>query len=123
MNDEMLQIEFGKRIAECRRERQFTQEELAYRVGITPQTLSQYERGRRYPDVTILRSLCGILDISADYLLGIERRKITEDDNSRIQDEIWRNLRTSLDTLKIVMGNNQNGNHSLRAGDSGQKAL
>ncbi|MBO5278006.1 MAG: helix-turn-helix transcriptional regulator [Lachnospiraceae bacterium] len=57
MNNETIQIGIGKRIAECRREKQLTQDELANRLGVTAQALSQYERGLRYPDVGILKSL------------------------------------------------------------------
>lgn len=104
MNQETAQLEIGKRIAECRRERKLTQEELANRVGVTAQALSQYERGLRYPDVGILRSLCQTLNAGADYLLGLEDKKITEFDDPQIQNEIWWNLRHSLDPLAIEFG-------------------
>ncbi len=35
----------GKRIAECRRSKGFTQDELANRLGVTPQALSKWEKG------------------------------------------------------------------------------
>ena len=35
----------GKRIAESRRSAGFTQEELANRLGVTPQALSKWEKG------------------------------------------------------------------------------
>lgn len=104
MNQEITQLEIGKRIAECRRERKLTQEELANRVGVTAQALSQYERGLRYPDIGILRSLCQALSAGADYLLGLEDKKITEFDDPQIQNEIWWNLRHSLDPLAIEFG-------------------
>lgn len=104
MNQEITQLEIGKRIAECRRERKLTQEELANRVGVTAQALSQYERGLRYPDIGILRSLCQALTAGADYLLGLEDKKITEFDDPQIQNEIWWNLRHSLDSLAIEFG-------------------
>lgn len=104
MDQEMTQLEIGKRIAECRRERKLTQEELANRVGVTAQALSQYERGLRYPDVGILASLCNVLNAGADYLLGLEDKKMTEFDDPQIQNEIWWNLRHSLDPLAIEFG-------------------
>lgn len=104
MNQEITQLEIGKRIAECRRERKLTQEELANRMGVTAQALSQYERGLRYPDIGILRSLCQALSAGADYLLGLEDKKITEFDDPQIQNEIWWNLRHSLDPLAIEFG-------------------
>ena len=38
-------VEIGKRIAESRRNAGFTQEELANRLGVTPQALSKWETG------------------------------------------------------------------------------
>ena len=104
MKDEITQLEIGKRIAECRRDKQLTQDELANRIGITAQALSQYERGIRYPDVAILKALCVSLGVSADYLMGLKDSRINEIDDTEIEKEIWWNLRNSLDALSIVFG-------------------
>jgi len=96
--------EIGKRIAEYRRERKLTQEELANRIGISAQALSQYERGMRYPDIEILKSLCTVLGVSSDYLIGLKETKINEIDDVEIEKEIWWNLRNSLSALSIVFG-------------------
>jgi len=104
MKDEITQLEIGKRIAECRRDKKLTQDELANRIGITAQALSQYERGMRYPDVAILKALCVSLGVSADYLVGLKDSKINEIDDTEIEKEIWWNLRNSLDALSIVFG-------------------
>ena len=63
-------VEIGKRIAESRRSAGFTQEELANRLGVTPQALSKWEKGASSPDLEMLISLCDILGVSADYLVG-----------------------------------------------------
>ena len=96
--------EIGKRIAEYRRERKLTQEELANRIGISAQALSQYERGMRYPDIEILKSLCTVLCVSSDYLIGLKETNINEIDDVEIEKEIWWNLRNSLSALSIVFG-------------------
>ncbi len=57
MTENMEQNTLGLRIAECRRKSNLTQEELANRLGVTPQALSQYERGTRYPDIELLKRL------------------------------------------------------------------
>ncbi len=104
MNSDFTQMEIGKRIAECRREQSFTQEELANRIGVTPQALSQYERGLRYPDIDILRALCNVLGVSSDYMIGTDENKMTESNDPLIQNEIWKNLRNSLEPLALVFG-------------------
>ena len=100
-NKEQFDI-LGKRLAECRRTMNMTQEELANRISVTPQALSQYERGVRYPDLMTLKALCNIFKTSADYLLGNEEKIITE--NGDNQNEIWWNLRSKLEPLKMIFG-------------------
>lgn len=104
MGDERAQKEFGNRIAECRRQREMTQEELASRLGVTAQALSQYERGLRYPDVGLLKPMCSILKVSADYLLQMEDSGAGKEGELQIQSEIWRNLRNAVNPLEIVFG-------------------
>ncbi len=62
--------DFGVRLAAARREQGYTQEQLAARLGVTPQAISKWERGNGYPDMDLLLCVCEILDCSADYLLG-----------------------------------------------------
>lgn len=104
MREEREQKEFGNRIAECRRQREMTQEELASRLGVTAQALSQYERGLRYPDLGLIKPMCRILKVSADYLLQIEDSDAGKDGELQIQSEIWRNLRKAVNPLGIGFG-------------------
>lgn len=98
------QERFGARLAECRRNKNFTQEELANRLGVTPQALSKWEKGLSSPDVGMVCTICELLDVSADFLLETRIWKIGEDGNSNIQDEIWNILRGGLEPLKLVIG-------------------
>ena len=95
---------FGSCLAECRRNKNLTQEELANRLGVTPQALSKWEKGISSPDVVMVGAICGILDVSADYLLGTGSRKITEDGDVQIQERILHFLRSGLEPLKIIFG-------------------
>ena len=99
-----IQESFGTRLAECRRSKNFTQEELANRLGVTPQALSKWEKGLSSPDISMICSICGVLDISADYLLGTGAGKITEDGNAKTQERILHSLRNCLEPLKILIG-------------------
>ncbi|MBP3568223.1 MAG: helix-turn-helix domain-containing protein [Lachnospiraceae bacterium] len=103
-NINQTQERFGAKLAECRRNKGFTQEELANRLGVTPQALSKWEKGLSSPDIAMVSSICMILDISADYLLEIGTGKITEDGDMQRQEEIWRFLQSSLAPLKLIFG-------------------
>ena len=62
----------GEIIKEERTVKGITQSELAKAVGVTQDSISLWELGKRLPDTIYLRRICKILDISADYLLGLE---------------------------------------------------
>lgn len=60
----------ANRIRELRTDRDWTQQDLADKIGTTKQAVSQYERGVRNPDLDTVLILCDIFNVSADYLLG-----------------------------------------------------
>ncbi|MCM1025228.1 MAG: FHIPEP family type III secretion protein [Roseburia sp.] len=95
---------FGGRLAESRRRHGLTQEELAGRLGVTPQALSKWERGSSFPDLGMLAEICGQLGTGADYLLGIAGGGITEDGDQKAQGEILKFLRGSLNPLQLLIG-------------------
>lgn len=55
---------FGKYITEKRKAVGLTQEELANRLYVIPTTVSKWERGITYPDITMITNLCKELHIS-----------------------------------------------------------
>lgn len=60
----------GKRIASLRKKKGLTQDQLAQRLGVTPQAVSKWENDLSCPDISILPELARELDISVDVLLG-----------------------------------------------------
>ncbi len=69
----MNQIETGKLIARCRKEKGLTQAQLAEKLNITDRAVSKWETGKCMPDSSIMLELCGILDVSVNELLSGER--------------------------------------------------
>ena len=55
---------FGEYICRRRKELGLTQKEFAQRLFVTESAVSKWERGLSYPDVTLLRDICAILEIS-----------------------------------------------------------
>lgn len=49
-----------------------TQEEVGSYLGITPQSVSKWERGECYPDITLLPALANIFETSIDLLMGMD---------------------------------------------------
>ena len=49
-----------------------TQEEVANYLGITPQSVSKWERAESYPDITLLPALANIFETSIDLLIGMD---------------------------------------------------
>lgn len=54
---------FGKRLAEVRRAKGFTQESLAEKADVTALTVSYIEQGRQWPRITTLHSLAKSLGV------------------------------------------------------------
>ena len=69
----MDQIKIGKFIAECRKEQNLTQMQLAERLNITDRAISKWENGRSMPDSSIMLELCDVLKISVTDLLNGEK--------------------------------------------------
>ena len=59
----------GARIAELRKEKGLTQEELAKQLGISSQAVSKWEKDISCPEIMILPSLAKILGVSIETLL------------------------------------------------------
>lgn len=69
----MNQEKIGKFIAECRKEKNLTQLQLAEKLNISNRAVSKWETGKSCPDVSIMMELCGILGINVNELLTGER--------------------------------------------------
>ena len=60
----------GARIKAMRKKIGLTQAEVAKKLGIAPQSVTNYEAGKTDPSIRNLISLAAVLDVSIDYLLG-----------------------------------------------------
>ncbi|QMT16121.1 helix-turn-helix transcriptional regulator [Planococcus maritimus] len=65
----------GERIKALRKKSSFTQKQLANKVHVSSQVISNWERGYSTPDSEDAKNLATALDCTADYLLGREEKK------------------------------------------------
>lgn len=66
------QTDFGKRIKSFRAKNNYSQKEIALRIGVSEQAVSKWENGECLPDVYNLKLLAQVLRISVDNLLDTE---------------------------------------------------
>lgn len=71
----MLQKKLGQRIAELRRARKLTQEQLAEAVGCSVQFISLVERGVNAPSVAGLENFAKVLRVEARALFTFKENK------------------------------------------------
>lgn len=97
-----MDLNIGEIIKRLRRERDLTQEEVAAHLGVSYQSVSKWERGEGYPDITMLPALANYFGVSLDELLGMsesEKQAQYEDIN-----RTWaENNKTGLHAENIVL--------------------
>ena len=61
---------FGNRLKQLRKDKGYTQHELAKLLDVSASSIGMYEQGRREPENAILSRICQVLDTTTDYLIG-----------------------------------------------------
>lgn len=86
----MDQKRIGAFIAQCRREKNLTQMQLAGLLGITSQAVSKWENGLSVPDSSMLVSLAEELDVSVSTLLGeaVQEESLNEGNLKSISEKL-----------------------------------
>lgn len=77
----MDNVKTGLLIAQIRKDKGYTQKELAEKINVSNATVSKWETGKGFPDISLLESLANSLDIKvSDIIAGeiIEDTNITE---------------------------------------------
>lgn len=130
----------GKKISDLRREKGIKQEEMAERLGVSPQAVSKWENDISCPDIMLLPKIAQLFNVSIDSLLSNEPKKETQilpveerrntDDlvfrirvNSVAGDKVRVNLPIPLVKLAVEMGMKIpqiSGNDALKEIDFGQ---
>ena len=105
----MDQLKIGKFIANCRKQKNLTQMQLAERLGITDKAISKWERGIAMPDTSIMLELCEILGINVNELLSGEKINMENNDQKNeklmldMAKEIEKKNKTIWSAMWIIM--------------------
>lgn len=68
-------MSFGSRLKELRTDKKISQKQVAFDIGTSITTISQYESDSRFPNEKMLKRLCKYYQISSDYLLELTDTK------------------------------------------------
>jgi transcriptional regulator with XRE-family HTH domain len=76
-------LPLGERLKQLRRERGWSQADLAARIGADAGQISRYENGHMTPSAEAVAKIAEVLDVSADYLLidSSTRRSLRSPEN------------------------------------------
>ena len=77
----------GDRIAELRKQKGMSQEELADQLGISRQSVSKWESGQSQPEIEKLLQLSKLFNVSTDYLLKEDHETLPVQAQAQAQEE------------------------------------
>lgn len=83
----MKEINIARAIVNKRKEKGITQDDLANYIGVSKASVSKWETGQSYPDITFLPQLAAYFGISIDDLMGYEPQ-MTEEDIRKLYQEL-----------------------------------
>ena len=99
----MDQEKIGKFIAECRKNKNMTQQDLAEKLGVSDRTIGNWENGRNMPDLSLFKPLCSELDISLNDLMSGEVVN-----NKEYQEKLEENIINTIDYTNKKLENKNN---------------
>jgi transcriptional regulator with XRE-family HTH domain len=95
----------GRKIAELRRGKNITQDEMAEKLNVTPQAVSKWENDISCPDIMLLPKIAQMLSVSVDELLSDAPKKnvefVPEGKRKNIDDLMFRIYVNSADGDKV----------------------
>lgn len=80
-------FDFGYRLRELREGKNLTQTQVAKRLNLSKTTISGYENNIKTPSLEVLVKLSILYGVSADYILGLENRKLLQIDGLTVNQE------------------------------------
>lgn len=88
----------NQRIRLLRQARNMSQVELAGRLGVTKQSVSNWENDNIQPSIEMLTKLAAFFSVSTDYMLGMEDREYL--DVSGLPQEVIAHIRQVVEDLR-----------------------
>ncbi len=98
----MSQQDIGRFIAEKRKQKNLTQEQLAERIGVSNKTVSKWENGKCMPDYSVIELLCKELDITVTELLDGKASDSSEMPNDEKYEKLLYKLQQTENRMQVI---------------------
>ena len=82
-------MKLNEKIIICRKQKGYSQEDLANLLGVSRQSVSKWETGESMPDITKLASIAKVFDVTTDWLLSEDEVVKEEKDVNRKSYPDW----------------------------------
>lgn len=92
-------MEFNNNLYELRKQKGFSQEELANRLNVSRQTISKWEVGESTPDMEKLVAISDLFEVSLDELVKGEEPKLAEPSEQIVKSELYSDIKEQVLTV------------------------
>jgi len=94
----------NENIKNARKKNNMTQRQLADAIGVSHNTISDWESGNHKPDIDTLFLLCKVLSVDANYMLDYEEKIKELKSQNKLNDDQYKQILKN----KGLMDNNEN---------------
>lgn len=100
----MDQNKTGQFIMECRKEKKLTQKQLAEQLNISDRSVSKWECGKSFPDISLLIPLSKIFDVSISELIqGEKNSNLSKQEQEDILTLSWKKENVKQKRNKVIL--------------------
>ena len=96
-------MEFHEKLQELRKQKGFTQEELAKSLYVSRTAISKWESGRGYPNLESLKAIAKFFSVTVDELLSTDEILTIAEEDSNRKEKHFRDLMYGLLDLSITL--------------------
>ena len=102
----MNQVKIGKFIADKRKEKKLTQQQLAEKLGVSDRAISNWENGKNMPDISLFPIISKELDVTVNDLMSgekVDKKEYQEKFEENIIYTIDETIKKENKFLKIIL--------------------